>query len=158
MDILGVGLGEVMVIVLVILIIGGPKNAVKWSRELGRMIRQGRMLVQQMMSEIEKDLGPDGKEIMDATRSLTKNVNDVRTAANPRRIVGQAKNLIESTVEETKATLEEPLKKTEAALKEAQGKTVKPQKAKAEANGSKDKDADEESSSNGKYSDWLPKE
>ena len=143
MDILGVGLGEVMVIVLVILIIGGPKNAVKWSRDLGRMIRQGRMLVQQMMRELEKDLGPDGKEIMDATRKLTSGVNEVRTAANPRRVVNQAKNLIESTVEETKATLEEPLKETEAALKKAQDKS--------DANGAG------EEASNGKYSDWLPK-
>jgi Sec-independent protein translocase protein TatA len=154
MDIFGVGLGEVVVIVLVILIIGGPKNAVKWSRELGKMIRQGRMLVQQMMREIEKDLGPEGKEIMDATRNLTKGVNEVRSATSPRRLTGQVKNLIESTVEETKATLEEPLKETEAALKEAQGKSPKPKKAKsADANGSKGSDE----SSSDKYSDWMPK-
>ena len=151
MDILGVGISEIVVIVLVILIIGGPRNAVKWSRELGRMIRQGRRLVQQMMQELEKDLGPDGKEIMDATRNLTQGVKDVRGAANPAKIVGQAKNLIESTVEETKAVLEEPLRETEAALKEAQS-TVKP--AKTEANGSKNN----EEATNGKYSDWLPKD
>jgi Sec-independent protein translocase protein TatA len=146
MDIFGVGLGEVMVIVLVILIIGGPRNAVKWSRELGKMLRQGRMFLQQIMSELEKDLGPEGKEIMDATRNLTKGVNEVRTAANPRRLTGQVKNLIESTVEETKAVLEEPLKETEAALKKAQIKEDK--------NGS---NGAGEEAGDGNYSDWLPK-
>ena len=150
MDILGVGLGEVVVVILVILIIGGPRNAVKWSRDLGRMLRQGRMLVQQMMAELEKDLGPDGKEIMDATRKLTSGVNDVRSAANPRRMVNQAKNLIESTVEEAKTSLEEPLKETEAALKKAQGKPAA-KSGKADANGSNGSQGEE------KYSDWLPK-
>jgi hypothetical protein len=91
---------------------------------------------------------------MDATRNLTKGVNEVRSATSPRRLTGQVKNLIESTVEETKATLEEPLKETEAALKEAQGKSPKPKKAKsADANGSKGSDE----SSSDKYSDWMPK-
>jgi hypothetical protein len=56
------------------------------------------------------------------------------------------KNLIESTVEETKAVLEEPLKETEAALKKAQIKEDK--------NGS---NGAGEEAGDGNYSDWLPK-
>ena len=55
------------------------------------------------------------------------------------------KNLIESTVEETKAVLEEPLRETEAALKEAQGKDG--------SNSDKGEDA-----SDVKYANWLPKD
>lgn len=124
--IFGVGIGEVVIIVLVILIIGGPENAMKWSRDLGRFLRQMRDLWGQMMSELEKDLGDDGKEIMNVTREFTRNINDARSAANPRRLVREASKLIEEAVEEADQEITTTLKESDEALKKALQKSETP--------------------------------
>jgi len=95
--ILGIGFGELLLIVFVILIIGGPKNAIKWAREAGRLLRQARTLWARMLADLERDLGEDGKEILNVGRELSQNVNTVRQATNPRRLARQAGQLLEET-------------------------------------------------------------
>lgn len=105
----GIGIPEMIIIVLAVLIVGGPRNAVKWSRDLGRMIRRIRIEFSKMIAAIEKDLGPDGRELMSVTRDITNSINDVRGAANPQNLVRQGHKLISDTVNETKAALKAPL-------------------------------------------------
>jgi Sec-independent protein translocase protein TatA len=93
--ILGIGFGELLLIVFIILIIGGPKNAIKWAREAGRLLRQARILWARMLADLERDLGEDGKEILNVGREFSENVNTVRQATNPRRLARQAGQLIE---------------------------------------------------------------
>ena len=50
--IFGVGIGEVLIIILVVVVIGGPQNAIKWSRDLGRMLRQAREIWQQKKKKL----------------------------------------------------------------------------------------------------------
>ena len=153
--IFGVGIAEVMVIVVVILVIGGPKNAVKWSRDLGRMLRQAREIWQQMMKDLEKDLGEDGKEIMKATRDLTRNINSVRTQASPRRLTQQATRMIEQAADEAEGSLKEALEETDAALK---GKSIKKVNILKKSGDTPESENPEAAAPNGKYSNWLPEE
>lgn len=114
--IFGVGLAEMVLIALAILIIGGPRNAAKWARDLGKMMAQFRKMWQEMMKELEKELGEDGKELMTATRELQQNVNQLRNATNPVNISRQANKLLKETtapitkaIDETKAELNQPV-------------------------------------------------
>lgn len=103
--IFGVGLAEVIIIGLVLFIIGGPENTAKWARELGRMTRKARQAWADMMSEFEKDLGPEGKEILDATRELSQNVNDLRRMSSPRGMVTDSARLVNKTLSEVEKSV-----------------------------------------------------
>jgi Sec-independent protein translocase protein TatA len=141
--IFGIGIPEMIIIVLAILIIGGPRNAVKWSGDLGRMLRKLRIMWGQMMADLEKDLGPEGKELMSATRDLTRNVQELRSSANPRKLAAQATRLVEDAMTETKVTLQDTIAETTAALEPP-------------ANDAPQAPAKE--TSNGRYSAWTDEE
>ena len=141
--IFGIGIPEMIIIVLAILIVGGPRNAVKWSGELGRMLRKVRVMWGQMMADLEKDLGPEGKELMSATRDLSRNVQELRTAANPRKLAAQATRLVEDAMTETKVTLEDTIAEAAAVLETPSDEAPK---------------APAKENSNGRYSAWTGEE
>ncbi len=144
--IFGIGLAEIIIIVLVIVVVGGPQNAIKWSRGLGHLLRQGRDLFAQLMREFDKEMGEEGREIMKATREFGQNLNDVRQQANPKRLIGEAgKKLIEDPYEETKRSLQ-------AADKKANSSAQKPGKADYSAWVPQDDPADAPK----RYDAWLP--
>ncbi len=134
--IFGVGLAEMLLIALTILVVGGPRNAAKWARDLGRMLASLRRLWQQMMGELERELGEDGKELIQATRELQHNVNQLRNAAHPTTLARQMNKM----VQETTAPLQESLDKTHTEITEAT--KTPPPKVEAET-------------TNGRYEDWT---
>jgi Sec-independent protein translocase protein TatA len=81
--IFGIGVPEMMIILLVLFIVGGPKNSAKWAREAGRMVRKARNMWQTVMAEVESELGPDGKELVDATRELGDSLREIKGVTNP---------------------------------------------------------------------------
>jgi sec-independent protein translocase protein TatB len=98
--IFGVGLAEMIVIGLVLFLIGGPHNSAKWAREAGRTMRKLRKSWDQMMAEMEKELGPDGKELMDATRELSRSAQEIRHISSPRRLVSDAARYLDPLASE----------------------------------------------------------
>jgi sec-independent protein translocase protein TatB len=155
MDIFGVGISEIIVILLVVLIIGGPRNALKWSRDLGRMLRQARELWAQMTAQLEKDLGEEGREIMKATRELTQQVDTIRRQGNPRTLARQVTDIVEKSSQETQESLSEAARKTDERIKAVTSSArlnkpvEKPEDQSAET-------SEEPAKANGRYSDWLP--
>ena len=103
--IFGVGIGEMIIIALAILVVGGPTRSREWAREAGRILFKLRSEIAKVMSNLEKELGPEGKEIMDTTRQLNKGVSEMRSLADPRRIAAQADKLIKDTADLAKPTL-----------------------------------------------------
>jgi Sec-independent protein translocase protein TatA len=81
--IFGIGVPEMIIILLVIFIVGGPKNSAKWAREAGRTVRKLRTMWQTIMAEVENELGPEGKELVDATRELGDSLREIKGATNP---------------------------------------------------------------------------
>lgn len=98
--IFGVGPAEMLIIVFVLLVIGGPQNTVKWARELGKMIRQLRLMWSKMMRELEKELGEEGREVMKSAQELSRNVNQLRQTTNPRHLASQATRFVENLAPE----------------------------------------------------------
>lgn len=90
MDIFGVGAAEIIVIGLLMLVIAGPKRSAIWAREAGRYLRQFREAWQNMMAELQKDMGEDGKELMNMAQEIGKTAADARRLVNPHAIVGTA--------------------------------------------------------------------
>jgi Sec-independent protein translocase protein TatA len=97
--IFGVGVAEMLIIGLALFVIGGPKNTAKWARELGHMIRQVRQAWSQVMADLENELGPEGKELMDTARELGQGAREVSSMARPSRLVGETMRMVESAVD-----------------------------------------------------------
>lgn len=130
--IFGIGPAEILIIVFVLLVVGGPRNTVKWAREAGKLIHQLRQMWSQMMRQLENEMGDEGKELMKTTRELTQGVNQIRGAANPTRLAAQATRYIEKIAEE-------PAKPTQNGAKTDESPTP------------------EERDESTQYSAWLPK-
>ena len=97
--IFGVGLAEILIVGLALFVVGGPKNTAKWARDLGRMVRKAREAWAQVMAEMEAELGPEGKEIMDAARELGKGAREVAVMSPTKRLAGETLRLVESAVD-----------------------------------------------------------
>ncbi len=94
--IFGIGLPELMIVALVLFIIGGPQNSTKWARELGRQVRKLRDAWSEMSGQIEKELGPEGKELMDMSREFGRGAQELRNITSPQRMMREAGRLVDS--------------------------------------------------------------
>lgn len=142
--IFGVGLAEMLIIGLALFIIGGPENTAKWAREAGRIMRKVRRSWEEVMSEMERELGPDGKELMDATRELGRSAHELRTMSSPRRLMSETARLIDPPPNATpKAGRSMPAESAPAA---------------SSNDGSGDGTGDGTESNGSKYRAWLPPE
>ena len=141
--IFGVGLAEMLIIGLALFVVGGPKNTAKWARELGKMVRQVRMAWADVMADLENELGPEGKELMDAARELGQGTREVTSMGRPTRLLGETMKMMESSLD-----VEANLAKSAPSAAKSTTPQPTPESAPApSANGS----------SNGKkYTAWLP--
>ncbi|MBN1678828.1 MAG: hypothetical protein JW966_00955 [Anaerolineae bacterium] len=137
--IFGVGVFELLIIVLAMFIIGGPQNTAKWAREMGRMVRKARETWSEFIAEVETELGPEGKEIMDASRELSKGVRQMSNMSPAKRLVGETMRAVETSL----TIPDEDAAQTTAAP------DASPTPASTPTG---------ESSSNGNYRAWLPPE
>jgi len=92
--IFGIGLPEMMIVALVLFIIGGPQNTGKWARELGRQVRKLRGAWAEMSGQIEKELGPEGKELMDMSREFGRSAQELRSMTSPQRLLRETDRLV----------------------------------------------------------------
>ncbi|NLF78574.1 MAG: hypothetical protein GX573_23010 [Chloroflexi bacterium] len=97
--IFGVGLAEMLIIGLALFVIGGPENTAKWARELGKMVYKGRKMWADLMAQMEKELGPEGKELVDVTRELGKGAREIRQMSPTKRVLGETMRMVESAVD-----------------------------------------------------------
>lgn len=98
--IFGVGLAEMIIIALALFVIGGPENTAKWARQAGRVVRQMREMWADFTKDLENELGPDGKELMDATREFSQSAADLRRSTNPRRLLADSTRAMEAMVKD----------------------------------------------------------
>lgn len=96
--IFGVGITEMVIIALVLFVVGGPENTAKWARQAGRFVRQMREMWAEFMKDIESELGPEGKELMDVTRELGQGAADLRRSTSPRRLLSESARAMDALV------------------------------------------------------------
>jgi Sec-independent protein translocase protein TatA len=101
--IFGVGISEIIIVLVILFVVGGPENTVKWARELGRWVRKARLMWADVVKELESDLGEDGKELLDAARELGQGVKDIRTMQPARKMLSEATQAVEEIAAEIEA-------------------------------------------------------
>ncbi len=62
MDFLGIGAGEIVLIILVVLLLWGPGKVVETSRSLGKMMHDFRSSSNKLTEQINKELEEQSKE------------------------------------------------------------------------------------------------
>lgn len=97
--IFGVGLAEILIVALAIFVIGGPKNTAKWARQMGHFVRQLRQMWAQFMAELEAEMGPEGKELMDTARELGKGSRQVASMNPQKKMLGETMKMLETSVD-----------------------------------------------------------
>lgn len=154
--IFGVGVAEVIIVVLAMFVIGGPENTAKWAREAGRWVRKARQAWGQMVAEMENELGPEGKELMDVTRELGKGARDMRNMSSTRRLMGETMRMVEDSV---KVSGDQPAPADVANAIPAvssNGSSNGTAPANAAANGTGSSEDSSAQDSDSKYRAWLP--
>ncbi len=117
--IFGIGIPELLIIFLLLFVVGGPANTAKWARELGKQMRKLRQVWAQMMAELENELGPEGKEIIDATRELSQSAYEMRKMNAPRKLMEETVRMIEQPVIPKAPPKLDPIEKGETEEPEA---------------------------------------
>ncbi|MBP8973748.1 MAG: hypothetical protein KBH93_07705 [Anaerolineae bacterium] len=108
--IFGVGLAEMAIIALALFIIGGPANTAKWARDLGRYVRKARQMWTEALAQFEQEVGPEGKEIMDAARELGHGARDI-THMNPaRQLMSETMRMVEEATDTREVRSPSPAK------------------------------------------------
>jgi Sec-independent protein translocase protein TatA len=150
--IFGVGVGEVLIVLIVMFVIGGPKNTAKWARQLGLMVRQVRQYWAQLMAEIETDLGPDGKEIMDAAREFGKGAKQMSAMSPQKRLLGETMNAARTAID-----IEANTRDVDTKTRPSNGSAVKLNTTQSpDAAPSSDSASSKPASDDTKYSAWTP--
>jgi sec-independent protein translocase protein TatB len=76
----GVGLPELMVIIVVAVVVFGPDRLPEFARQAGRLVRQVRQFTQAARDDIRSELGPEFAEFeladLDPRRAMRKYIQD----------------------------------------------------------------------------------
>ncbi|MBN2305738.1 MAG: hypothetical protein JXQ72_14745 [Anaerolineae bacterium] len=140
----GVGFAELLIVMLALFIIGGPKNTAKWARELGRLVRKARVIWAQVIADLEEELGPEGKELMDTARELSQGANEARKNLQGNQLINNTLRMVEESVD-----LEQAGKSKSGVAPSA----VSPTSSKPPASSENGKSAP---TADSKYQAWLP--
>ena len=75
---LGVGLPELMVIIVVAVVVFGPERLPEFARQAGRFVRQLRNLAQSAQSQLREELGPEYADLrltdLDPRQAIRKHI------------------------------------------------------------------------------------
>jgi sec-independent protein translocase protein TatB len=76
----GIGLPELMVIIVVAIVVFGPDRLPDFARQAGRMVRQVRRFTENARDEIREELGPEFSDFelsdLDPRRAVRKYIDD----------------------------------------------------------------------------------
>lgn len=90
MDLFGVGIGELVIIALLLLIVAGPKRSAEWARQAGIYVNKMRQLWNRMMQDLRNELGDDADQFIKTAHDLRRTASDLREQTSVRNIAGQA--------------------------------------------------------------------
>ena len=82
----GIGLPELMVIIVVAIVVFGPDRLPDFARQAGRMVRQVRKFTESARDEIREELGPEFSDFelsdLDPRRAVRKYIDDAWNEAD----------------------------------------------------------------------------
>ncbi len=105
MDILGIGGWELVVVIIIMLIVAGPKRMIAWSYTLGRYIGIVRGMWAETAKQLQRELDESGIDVQVPTNLPTRQTlnNEIRRAAAPlTKPLQESLDSVKTTVNETK--------------------------------------------------------
>ena len=93
MEIFGVGTMELVAILIIMLVVAGPKRMIQWAYILGQYMAKARRLWSDAMTAIEKDLQESGMDVnlpkdIPTRNSLNQQMSQVlNTVAQPGQVI-----------------------------------------------------------------------
>ena len=154
MNILGVGIPELMIVMLIMLIVAGPKRMIQWAYVFGQYTAKLRAMWQETSIMLRKELEGAGiePEVVD-TLSQFANPRSRNTAFSNQldKLVGDMKKPLEDTLQPVNDTLKEVSKATTLAPKQPTAKTEDTTAASVEPPIESTSDSEE---SSGPYNAW----
>lgn len=111
MNIFGLGGMELLVILVIMLIVAGPKRMLHWAYILGKWMGQLRIMWRQMMKELQKEFDEAGVGI--------KLPEDLPTRSDIQRIASQAIRPVAEPMEQTMKEVEADAKAVNSSYKKA---------------------------------------
>jgi sec-independent protein translocase protein TatB len=156
MNILGVGPAELIVVLIIMLVVAGPKRMVQWAYQIGRYTAQLRAMFQETMNAIQKELSDSGLDVTKDLPSIPKSFDIVSEASKViNSEVASATTAVNSTLSGT-TTSATPSTPTTPAVSTTSAETPPDNTAKpassTPANGTEPKTDDEKP----RYDSWLP--
>jgi Sec-independent protein translocase protein TatA len=100
MNVLGMGIPEILVIFVIMMVLFGPKQMVKWAYDIGRYTAKMRAMFQETMDAFQKEMNASG--LSDVTKDLGKEVTNLRSTGFD--IVSEASKVINNVDSEVKST------------------------------------------------------
>ena len=152
--IFGVGLWEMILIALVLMIVGGPRNTVKWAREAGRMTRQFQIAWHKLTADLTKELDDETREILTAGRDLATQTKKLATASSPKSLAQGAGKVLKELEAELSDVEKEFIKQPIAKPTNKKAEPAKDSPAPDQPIET-DGDMDAKPDSGAKYEDWV---
>lgn len=110
MDIFGIGILELVIIGLVLVIVAGPQRSAIWAREIGRYITKFRQYVSVLMAELENEVGPDGRELLDVARDFKQQTSELRSMTSGRGVLERFNQMVVDDLPSANAEASPPKK------------------------------------------------
>jgi Sec-independent protein translocase protein TatA len=121
MEILGVGSGEVIAIVIIMLVVAGPKRMVQWAYVLGQYVSKARDVWGQVMAGVQKEFDDAGLDVqlpksMPTRASLNNLANPMNNIwANVTAPVQEVMNDVSSEIKQTQSELRDAVQEEKVA-------------------------------------------
>jgi Sec-independent protein translocase protein TatA len=114
MEIFGVGSGEVIAILVIMLVVAGPKRMVQWAYVLGQYVSKARALWDEVMAGVQKEINETGLDVQLPKTMPTR--ADLNSLTNPMSNVWAN---ITAPVQEVMNDVSMEIKQTHSELRDA---------------------------------------
>ena len=115
MNIFGVGGAEVVVIIMIMLIVAGPKRMIRWAFVIGQYVGKFRMLWSQMVDVMQDEVDAAGLDVK-LPREIPTKQNLAQTAGAFMKPYTQS---LENTLDEVAQPIKETMQETDKTFEEA---------------------------------------
>lgn len=157
MNILGIGPAELVIVLVLLLVVAGPKRMVQWAYIAGRYMAQLRAMWQETTQMLQQELEQAGiePETVDAIRDLTRK----RTLRAPNPLDSVVDKMTKPLEQDVLRPVEDVLQQvgdTPLAPKPQQQRPSGNTSAQTESETPADDPVDSEQDTSGRYDAWTP--
>lgn len=125
MEILGIGGAELVAILIIMLIVAGPKRMIQWAYVLGQYTAKARAMWAETMNYVQKELNEAGMDVELPKDIPTRGSLNREISKQVNKAVAPISKPLQSTIDATKSEVQQ-LKKDTTITDKATAKAVTP--------------------------------